>query len=332
MLKLAVIGAGAIGQIHARNIAGTDAAELACICDLDLYRARSLTDKFGGLPVADIDAALGLAIDAVIVASATASHGDVIQQCIAARKPFLCEKPLASDLETARAIVDATKSAGLVAGTAFNRRFDAAYRGMRDEVAAGNIGPVETISIVSRTASPPTPEFLRTSGGLFGEKGSHFYDLARWIIGEEPEEVFAFGSVLVNPVFADIGEVDTAVVSLRFPSGALCQLNFSWRAAYGQDERLEVHCARGMMQNQQFPTGPFQRFDGTGMAHEGKMPGWLERFEPTYRRELDAFCKAIETGEQGDLPTLADGLAVQHIADAARASQQNGQPIKLNAK
>jgi myo-inositol 2-dehydrogenase/D-chiro-inositol 1-dehydrogenase len=214
---------------------------------------------------------------------------------------------------------------------AFNRRFHPQYAGIRAAVAGGEMGRVESLLITSRTASPPTVDFIKTSGGLFGEKGSHFYDLARWITGEHPVELFAMGSALINPRFAEVGEVDTAMITMRLPSGALCQFDFSWRAAYGQDERLEVLCSQGMLQTQQAPTGPFTRFTESGMAHDGRMPTWYERFEQTYRMELDVFFRAVETGKPGELPALADGLAAQRLADAARESARNGLPVTIAA-
>jgi len=265
----------------------------------------------------------------VIIASSTASHGDVATACIGAGKPFLCEKPLARDLDTARQIAAQANEAGIVAATAFNRRFDAGYSGIRDAVQAGQIGKVETLSITSRTASPPTVEFTRTSGGLFGEKGAHFYDLARWITGENPTELFAMGSALVNPDFASIGEVDTALITMRMPSGALCQFDFSWRAAYGQDERLEANGSGGMLRTFQQPVGQFRRNTADGEIQDGLMPTWYQRFAPTYATELDVFLSAIESGDASALPSLDDGCHAQMIADCAKESVATGRPVQL---
>jgi len=329
MLNLSVIGAGAIGRIHAQNIAMNSSTQLSFVCDTNLEAASTLSSQYGGVAVKSLEDALGDEVDGVIIASSTASHGDVAKACVKAGKPFLCEKPLARDQSTAAEIVESVRSANLIAGVAFNRRFDPQYSGIRSAVANGEIGPVESIHITSRTASAPTVEFLQSSGGLFGEKGSHFYDLVRWITGEHPVEVFTMGAALINPRFADVGEMDTAVISMRLPSGVLCQFNFSWRAAYGQDERLEVFGAQGMLQNRQEPTEPFTRFTASGMAHNGLMPTWYARFKGTYRIELEAFCKAIETASQGELPSLVDGLAVQQLADAVKQSARGGLPIPI---
>ena len=329
MLKIALIGAGAIGRIHARNLFNHSTAQLAYVCDIDEAVANSVASQYGARAVSTPERVLGPDIDGIIIASSTTTHGDIATACIAAGKPFLCEKPLASDLPTAQAIVARAEEANLTAGMAFNRRLHPQYSGIKAAVAAGDVGVIESILITSRTASPPTVDFIKTSGGLFGEKGSHFYDLIRWISGEHPVELFAMGSALVNPEFADVGEVDTAIITMRLPSGGLCMLDFSWRAAYGQDERLEVHGSQGMLQTKQEPVGSFLRLNSSGLAHDGPMPTWYERFEQTYEMELDVFFKAIETGQLGALPALADGLAAQQLADAAQNSVRKGQPIRI---
>ena len=217
----------------------------------------------------------------------------------------------------------------LTAGMAFNRRFHPQYAGIKEAVAGGDIGQLESILITSRSAAAPTLEFIKTSGGLFGEKGSHFYDLARWITGEHPVQVFAMGAALVNPRFAEVGEVDTAMITMRLPSGVLCQFDFSWRAAYGQDERLEVVGSKGMLQTRQAPVGAYSQFTQSGMTHEGLFPTWYQRFEHTSTQELDVFFEAITSGRQGQLPPLADGLAAQQLADAAKLSVNDGKTVAI---
>ena len=328
-MRLAVIGAGAIGRVHARNVAAHRESTLAVVCDRNADVAETVAAEFGSLAAPSVEEALNGDLDGAIISSSTSSHGEIAAACIAAGVPFLCEKPLASDLKSARQIAMATRQAGLVAATAFNRRFDSGYAGIKAAVSAGEIGRVEAILMTSRTASPPSVEFTRTSGGLFGEKGAHFYDLARWITGEHPVDLFAMGSALVNPSFADIGEVDTAMITMRMPSGTLCQFDFSWRAAYGQDERVEVNGSLGMLQTIQEPMGRFLRSTADGRSQDGFMPGWYERFAPTYADELHSFLGAIRSGDASGLPSLEDGLAAQQIADAAKESVRIAQPVRL---
>lgn len=329
MLNIAVIGAGTIGKIHAGNIEANDGAALTHVCDLNHQAALAVASKHGCKAERSLDWLIEGAVDGVVIASATASHGDVAKACVAAKIPFLCEKPLASDQATGLNILEAAQSSGLVAGMAFNRRFDEQYAGIKAAITEGSVGAVETIQFTSRTASKPTVEFLKTSGGLFGEKGAHFYDLARWITSEHPKKIVAMGSSLIDPDFAKAGETDTAMITMTMPSGILCQFSFSWRAAYGQDERIEVHGSEGMLLTEQAPMETFYRYSEGGRRRGGLLPTWFERFEQSYKIELGHFLKAIRTGELGELPSLADGLAAQQIADAANASVREGSIVSL---
>ena len=326
-LKFALIGAGSIGRIHAKNIAANKDTELSVVCDTNVQAAKSLSVAFGGTVVSAMEDALDEQPDAVIIASSTASHGDVASACILTGTPFLCEKPLASNLESALEIAESAKVAGIAAATAFNRRFDPGYSGIRDAVLSGEIGRAETVIFTSRTASPPTIEFTRTSGGLFGEKGAHFYDLARWITGEDPVELSAMGSAIVNPDFEQIGEVDTALITMKMPSGTLCQFDFSWRATYGQDERIEVNGSKGMLRSLQQPVGPFIKNSAIGQMHAGLMPTWYERFARTYEEELAVFVEVIQGGDRDRLATLEDGCMAQRIADAAKSVVNTGRSV-----
>lgn len=329
MLKIAVIGAGTIGNIHAANVRESDEAELTHICDINHGAALAAAEKHGCKAERSLDWLAEGIVDGVIIASATASHGEVAKACVAANIPFLCEKPLALDQATGLEILEATRSSGLIAGMAFNRRFDQQYAGIKMAIIEGSIGDIETIQFTSRTAAIPSLQFLKTSGGLFGEKGAHFYDLVRWITGEHPKEIVAMGSSLIDPSFAKAGEVDTAMITLGMPSGVLCQFSFSWRSAYGQDERIEVLGSRGMLLADQAPTETFDQYSKGGRHRGGLLPTWFERFANSYKIELGHFLEAIRTGKQGELPSLIDGFAAQQIADAAKKSASEGVKIPL---
>ena len=329
MLTFALIGAGNIGGVHAANIAAHPRARLGWIYDARPEAAAALAGRYGAQAARSLDEALGRGVDAVVIASSTASHGEVASACIAAGKAFLCEKPLAKDLDAARQIVGDARAAGIITAIGFNRRLDRGYAAVRRAVANGEIGRLETILITSRSAVPPTVELVQATGGLLGEKGSHFYDLASWIAGEHPVEVHAMGAALVDPAFAEIGEVDVAMITLAMPSGALCQLDFSWRAAYGQDERLEVVGALGMLQIPQAPDAPFSRYDTSGLSQAAPLPGWLARFAPTYGEELARFVHALELGQPPELAGLEDGLAAQQVAEAASRSIREGRRVRL---
>ena len=329
-MKFAIVGAGAIGAIYAQSILDNPRADLAAVCDVDPGAASRLAEPRNVAVVTELDELLALAPDALIVASSTASHGDVALAAIRAGVPFLCEKPLAFDLRTAEEIAEEAAASGVTAAMAFNRRFDAQYSAIKAAVDGGELGRPEVVNIVSRTARPPSPEFIPSSGGLLAEKGSHFYDLARWICSEDPSEVFAMGSVLIDPGYRQVGEIDTAKILLRMPSGTLCQLDFSWRAAYGQDERIEANGAGGMICTRQEPTGPVVHQTADGLVHPGELPGWQERFADTYRAELDAFIDLVDGGDDsGVLAGLPDGAAAQRIAEACKRSLKDNRPVAL---
>lgn len=328
--RLALIGAGSIGKVHAANITASGHAKLAVVYDAVPDTAAALAEPLGAIVAESMDQVIGLAPDGVIIASSTASHGEIAGECVNAGIPFLCEKPLAFDLDTAKEIARQAQSAGVMAAMGFNRRFDRQYVGIRNAVRRGEIGKPEMILITSRSESPPTPEFIKTSGGLFAEKGSHFFDLCRWLSGEEPVEIFAMGSVLIDPGYAAVEELDTVAITMRMPSGLLCQLDFSWRAAYGQDERLEVNGSGGMLQTRQAPTGAYEIQTAEGRSHPESLPSWRDRFAPTYTEELAAFLKMLDDPDlNSPLASLSDGVAVQKIAAAARQAAASSKVVRL---
>ena len=219
-----------------------------------------------------------------------------------------------------------------VAATALNRRFHPQYAALRDAALAGVIGQYELLCFTSGSAAPPTVEFSRTSGGLYAEKGSHFFDLARWISGEEPEELTAMGVVLVDPGFKEIGECDTAVVSMRMQNGILCRFDFSWRTAYGQDERVEIHGSHGLLTSHQNPVGTIVQADGRSVRTGNRLATWQERFAESCKMELAAFLSVLISGRpHSALAELNDGLMAQRIGEAAKASVTDCAPLKFNS-
>ncbi len=331
MPRIAVIGLGAVGRIHAANLIAHREAELSAICDPRPEAVAVISGKTSARVTSDVAELLDTRPDAVIIASSTATHGDIVGQCVAAGVPFLCEKPLARDIRSAAEIVASVEACGLVAATALNRRFHPQYAALRDAVLAGEIGQCELLCFTSRSTEPPTVEFSRTSGGLFAEKGSHFFDLARWISGEEPKELTAMGAVLVDPDFKEIGEHDTAAISMRMRNGSLCRFDFSWRTSYGQDERIEIHGSHGLLTSYQDRVGTVVHADGRSVRSGSRLATWQERFAESYERELDAFLSVLTSGKGHPvLATLNDGLMAQRISEAARISATDCTPSMFN--
>jgi myo-inositol 2-dehydrogenase / D-chiro-inositol 1-dehydrogenase len=327
-MDFAIIGAGWIGGIHADRLQRLAGARLKLVYDVNRDAALSFAARYPCSIAGSLEEACNKA-DAVIIASSTAAHEEVALACIEAGTPFLVEKPVAHNVAAAVKIRSAAERAGIPSAVGFNRRFSPSYAGIRQAVADRVIGKVESLRFTVKTATPPTPEFLKTSGGLFGEFGIHFFDLARWISGDEPVEVFAMGSTLIDPAYAAIGHFDTAAVIVRMQSGVLFELDIGWRAAYGHDERLEVFGSKGVLS----AGDPVITVPPPGEPRRDqreRLPDWFERFEATYQVELAAFIDAVKAGTAPS-PSLHDGIVAQMLADAARESAAVNKPVRLAA-
>jgi len=210
----------------------------------------------------------------------------------------------------------------------FSRRFDPNHLALRDAVKSGAIGRLEMLHLTSRGPTPPPLSYLKVSGGQFRDQTVHFFDLAAWISGEDPVEVFAAGVALVDPAIGQAGDVDTSMLILKFPSGALCHLDQSRRSAYGYDERIEAFGSKGMVESERKRTRDVKLFSGNQIVEDGLHPGWFERLEPSFARSLDAFLDALEMGRPPS-PSLLDGLRAQQVAEAAVESLRTNRPVKV---
>ena len=325
---ISVIGAGVIGRVHAENISRSPDCRLIQVADRDRAKAKLLAGRFRAEDrETAVEAVLAdERVDAVVIASSTSAHEEHVLAAARAGKAILIEKPVADSLERARECLHAVKEAGVVAVVGFNRRFDPNHRALFEQVGQGKIGRVETLHLTSRSQSAPDPRQAPLSGGMLREKGSHFYDLACWIARSEPVSVFAAGDCLFEPEFRRYGDVDTAVVTLRLRSGAIASFSFSRRSGYGYDERIEIHGSLGMMESRRPRRRDVSIFQGSTVTEDGLHEGSLERFEATYRQELDAFIRTVR-GEQEPHASLADGLRAQAIAEATVESVLQGRPV-----
>lgn len=321
-----LIGAGGIGAIHASNLAAHPNAALHWVIDVDASRARVLAQACGARAGTTPDAMLAdPRVEVVIVASSTGAHEAQALACVAAGKALLCEKPLADNLAGARRVLAAARAAGVPAAVGFNRRFDTHHRLVHDRIRAGEIGRVETLHLVSRSAALGDPAASARSGGLLRDKGTHHYDLACWLAAAEPVEVYASGGCLFEPRCADHGDVDTAALVLRFDSGAIATFSFSRRSGFGCDEMLEIAGERGLLQSGRVPAHEVRLYQGNLVSGASVHSGWHERFAPTYVAEIDAIVDAVRTGRPPS-PGLADGMRAQAVAEAAVASLASGRP------
>jgi myo-inositol 2-dehydrogenase/D-chiro-inositol 1-dehydrogenase len=327
MLIFSQFGAGRIGQIHAANIAAHPEARLRYVVDVNRAAAEGLASRYGAA-VADTEAALSdSAVDAVLIASSTDTHADLIERAAKAGKAIFCEKPVDLDLKRVDACLKVASKAGVPLLIGFNRRFDPSFATLKRELSGGAIGKLELLAITSRDPGPPPLSYIKVSGGLFRDMMIHDFDLARWILGEEPIEVYATASCLVDPAIGAAGDIDTAVVVLRTKSGAIAQISNSRRAVYGYDQRLEAFGSGGMLRAENRTPTTVERATAEGVAHDKPLFFFLERYAEAYRAELDHFLAAVGKGEP-PAPSGADGRAALALAEAALESSRTGKPVK----
>lgn len=326
MIRFALFGAGRAGRIHARNLARHSRAELACIFDVDRPAADRLAVEHGARSEPDAGAirAAG-SIDAVVIASSTHTHVDLLREALHAGKAAYCEKPIDFDLSRVRAVVAEAAGTEVPVAVGFRRRCLAEYQEIRRRVQDGEIGAIEAVHLVSRDYRPPPPAYLEVSGGFLRDKTIHYFDLVPWLVGERPAEVYAAGACLVDPRIREVGDIDTAMVLLRMPSGALCHIENGRRAVYGFDERVEVFGARGMLRSQPPSISRVAGFGASGIRYE--------RYPDLYGEEsfaglLDAFVTALESGQPVG-PSLAEGLQARIIAEAAVESLRRNRPVAI---
>ena len=328
MLRFAVIGAGRIGQIHGRNAATLEGAALVAVADALPEAARALAERTGAA-VRTPDAILAAGdVDAVLSCSPTDTHADLIARAARAGKAVFCEKPIDLSSANVRDTLKVVEDAGTALMIGFNRRFDPNFAALEARLRAGAAGEVELVTILSRDPGPPPVSYIERSGGLFRDMMIHDFDMARFLLGEEPVAVHALGSSLVDPAIGRAGDVDTAAVQMRTASGKLCQISNSRRATYGYDQRVEVHGSKGMLRVGNVHETTVELADGSGLRADPVQNFFLQRYADAYRRELGAFVHALASGAK-PAPSGLDGLRAQRLADAATESAKGGKPVTV---
>ncbi|PPB79495.1 myo-inositol 2-dehydrogenase [Albidovulum inexpectatum] len=328
MLKMGLLGCGRIGQVHARTIRGLDNARLVAVADAVPEAAQALAARSGAETRSAEDILAATDIDAVVIGTPTDTHFDYIHAAARAGKAIFCEKPIDMSVDRIRACMDVVAAAGVPFMTGFNRRFDPNFASLRNRIAKGAIGAIELVQITSRDPAPPPLSYIARSGGLFRDMMIHDFDMARFLMGEEFVRLHAVGAALVDPAIGEAGDVDTAAVILTTASGRICQISNSRRAAYGYDQRIEVHGESGMLRAENQLETTVELANGDGFHRDRAQHFFLERYEAAFRNEMTAFIDAVETGAT-PTPSIGDGLMAQIMADAADLSRQTGQPVDL---
>jgi len=318
-MRFGIIGAGRIGKIHGGNVAARPDSEVAYVADADPAAAAALA-KATGAKVAAVDAMLASKdVDAVAICSPTDTHADLIERAARAKKAIFCEKPIDLDVARVRACLEVVKQTGATLMVGFNRRFDPNFAALRKRIAEGAIGAVEIVAITSRDPSPPPLAYIARSGGLFRDMMIHDFDMARFVLGEEPVAVSAMGSALVDKAIGEAGDIDTAVVIMETQSGKVAQISNSRRATYGYDQRVEAHGDKGMLHAANVRETTVEWAGAHGFTSDKALNFFLERYEAAYRNELDAFVGAANAGTE-PRPDGEDGLKALLLADAAYQS------------
>ncbi len=326
--QFALFGTGRIGAVHARNIALHAQAELAYVYDVFEESARACAQQYGARCAASPEEIWNSDVDAVVIASSTNTHAGLLSAALKAGKAVYCEKPIDLDIGKVRGVVAEARDSELPVFIGFSRRFDGNHRGVYRAIREGSIGDIELMHITSRDLSPPSLEYIQVSGGQFRDQTIHCFDLVRWLTGAEPVEVYACASVLVDKAIGEAGDVDTAMLTLKMPSGALCHINNSRRSAYGYDEYIEVFGSKGMVQSRRKPTAEVSLYSGASVVSSGLHSGWFERMEHTFEIALDTFVRTL-LGEGLEYPNASDGLRAQLIAEAAVASLKANKPVSI---
>ncbi|SMD05261.1 inositol 2-dehydrogenase [Primorskyibacter flagellatus] len=329
MLNIGLLGAGRIGNVHARAISAHSGSRLVAVSDATAENANKLAAEFGAKAQSSDEIIADPTIDAVLIATSTDTHSDLMEAATAAGKAVLCEKPVDLSLERAQACQRAVAKTGMPVMIGFNRRFDPSFGALKAALDAGEIGKAELLSITSFDPAPPPVSYIKVSGGLFRDMMIHDFDMANFIMGDAPVSISAVGSSVVDAAIGAAGDVDTAVVTLSYADGRIAVIKNSRRAVYGYDQRVELLGSEGLLQAQNMLENTVVKSTSSGVTGAKPTYFFLERYMPAYIAEWSAFVEAVTT--RSPMPvTLDDGVTALAMAEAATRSARTGAPVNLS--
>lgn len=329
-IKLGIIGAGRIGKLHAENLMKLPYAEIKWISDIDVSPVSQWAEPLG---IANVTSDYREILrdsetDAVFICSSTHTHAEIITEAAAAGKHIFCEKPVSFSVAETEKALAAVEKAGVKLQVGFNRRFDHNFKKVHDAVVDGVIGEPHIVKITSRDPEPPSKDYISHSGGIFMDMTIHDFDMARYLTGEEVEEIFVRGANLIDPSFAELGDVDTAVTVLTFRNGAIAVIDNSRQAVYGYDQRVEVFGSKGSIAIQNDAPTSAEISTAGGVLRDNPKYFFLERYNEAYVREVESFIGCLLAGETPSC-TGVDGLRAELMARAAKQSLETGRSVKL---
>jgi len=327
-VRFALLGAGRIGKVHAKAVASNGDAKLVAVADAFEKAAKDLAAAYG-IEVRTIDEiAAAKDIDAVVICTPTDTHADLIEQFAKAGKGVFCEKPVDLDAARVTQCLKTVEDTGATLMVGFNRRFDPHFAAVRKAIDDGAIGEVEQVVITSRDPGAPPVDYIKRSGGIFRDMTIHDFDMARFLLGEEPVKVSAHASVLVDKEIGKAGDFDSVSVILETASGKQCVITNSRRATYGYDQRIEVHGSKGMAAAENQRPVSIEVANGAGYTRPPLHDFFMTRYTEAYANEIASFIAAITKGKKAS-PSGKDGLAALVLADAALKSATEGRTVTL---
>lgn len=328
-VRFAVLGAGRIGKVHAGAIASNPGARIVAVADAMAPAAEALAAQ-AGAEVRDIDAIEAAEdVDAVVICTPTDTHADLIERFARAGKAIFCEKPIDLDVGRVKACLAVVEETGAKLMVGFNRRFDPHFRAVRQAIDEGAVGEVEMVTIVSRDPGAPPVSYIERSGGIFRDMTIHDFDMARWLLGEEPTVVAAFASNLVDPEIGKAGDFDSANVLLETPSGRQAVITNSRRATYGYDQRIEVLGSKGMAAAENQREVSVELASGAGFVRPPLHDFFMTRYTSAYAAEIATFVAGVTEGS-AITPSGDDGLRALALAEAAVRSVAEGRKISVS--
>ena len=331
MINVGLLGAGRIGHVHAKSIVANPASRLVAVADVNQDAASRLAGAQGAQARSVDDILEDRRIDAVLIATSTDTHSDLVEAATAAGKAVLCEKPVDLSLERALACQAAVARSGKPVMIGFNRRFDPNFAAVKKALDAGEVGKGELLAITSFDPAPPPIAYVKVSGGLFRDMAIHDFDMACWMFGAVPVEVSAVGTSVVDAAIGAAGDVDTAVATLRFADGRIAVIKNSRRAIYGYDQRLELLGSEGLLQAGNVLESTVVKTTTAGAASAKPEYFFLERYMRAYEAEWRAFVAAVEGGSAMPV-TLQDGVNALAVAEAATLSARSGRAVRLDGQ
>ncbi|REE86217.1 myo-inositol 2-dehydrogenase/D-chiro-inositol 1-dehydrogenase [Paenibacillus taihuensis] len=331
-VKVGIIGAGRIGKIHTDNLLRLPQVEVVAVSDLFAGAELEAWAAERGIAAVTKDSGALLAnpeIDAVFICSSTDTHVPLIQQAAASGKHIFCEKPVSMDIKQTMEATRTAEEVGVKLQIGFNRRFDHNFKRIEGHVRDGTIGTPHIVKITSRDPNPPHKDYIRVSGGMFMDMMIHDFDMARFVSGSDIVEVYAQGAVLIDPAFAEYGDVDTAVVSLKFANGAIGVIDNSRQAVYGYDQRVEVFGSKGLIAVTNDYPNTAEISTAEAVYRDKPLHFFLERYQAAYEEETRMFIDCIVHDKPVPVSGI-DGLSAERAALAAKLSLVLQRPVRTD--